>query len=231
MTEEQPDQESAGDRSEGEEAGKGAREALEDRLKQGIGMLGAMRDAIEDTIREARERGDLSPDRAKEVMRSALNKAQEKAGEAKDALDLVKQKELDALRERVDDIPLLANHLLARIRLETGQDVRRISEEAMERLTEYAWPGNVRELENALTRAAIVARGPVIGAEHLRLEVEDGAMPRPAPASGASELLDGVVEAHVRKVLEAHDGNKTETARALGISRSRLTRLIERFGL
>lgn len=136
-----------------------------------------------------------------------------------------------ALRERVDDIPLLANHLLARIRLETGQDVRRISEEAMERLTEYAWPGNVRELENALTRAAIVARGPVIGAEHLRLEVEDGAMPRPAAASGASELLDGVVEAHVRKVLEAHDGNKTETARALGISRSRLTRLIERFGL
>lgn len=104
MTEEQPDQKSAGDRSEGEEAGKGAREALEDRLKQGIGMLGAMRDAIEDTIREAKERGDLSPDRAKEVMRSALNKAQEKAGEAKDALDLVKQKEFDVLRERVDDL-------------------------------------------------------------------------------------------------------------------------------
>jgi polyhydroxyalkanoate synthesis regulator phasin len=87
-----------------EEDGKGKREAIEDRLKQGLGMLGAMRDAIEDTIREAKDRGDLSPDRAKEVMRSALNKAQEKAGEAKEALDLVKQKEFDTLKERVEEL-------------------------------------------------------------------------------------------------------------------------------
>lgn len=104
MTKEQPDRASAAGQSEDDVEGKGAREALQDSLKQKIGVLGAMRDAIEDTIREARERGDLSPDRAKEVMRSALTKAREKAGEAKDALDLVKQKEFDSLRERVDDL-------------------------------------------------------------------------------------------------------------------------------
>jgi DNA-binding NtrC family response regulator len=138
--------------------------------------------------------------------------------------------EVPALRDRVDDIPLLANHLLAKIRQETRQDVRRIAAEAMERLSVYPWPGNVRELENALTRAAIVARGPVIGPEHLRLGTE-GELPAEARRSGAGELLDGVIEEHVRRVLEAHGGNKTETAQVLGISRSRLTRYIERFGI
>ncbi len=103
MTEESKNRTNDGAESTDED-GKGKREAIEDRLKQGLGMLGAMRDAIEDTIREAKDRGDLSPDRAKEVMRSALNKAQEKAGEAKDALDLVKQKEFDTLKERVEEL-------------------------------------------------------------------------------------------------------------------------------
>ena len=67
-------------------------------------MLSAMKEAIEETLREARERGDLSPERAKEVMRSTLEKAQEKAGEARDALDFVKQKEFDVLKKVVEKI-------------------------------------------------------------------------------------------------------------------------------
>ncbi len=67
--------------------------------------------------------------------------------------------EVPSLRYRKGDIPLLANHLLGRIRNETGSEVRRISETAMGELVAYDWPGNVRELENALTRAAIVAPG------------------------------------------------------------------------
>ena len=63
-----------------------------------------MRDAIEDTIREVKERGDLSPERAKEVVRGALDKAQEKAGEARDAFDFVKQKEFDGLKSMVGDL-------------------------------------------------------------------------------------------------------------------------------
>ena len=83
---------------------KTRREAIEDRVKQGLGVLGTMRDAIEETIREVRERGDLSPEHAKEVVRGALDKAQEKAGEARDAFDFVKQKDFDGLQSLVGDL-------------------------------------------------------------------------------------------------------------------------------
>jgi len=139
-----------------------------------------------------------------------------------------------SLRDRKNDIPLLANHLLGRIRSETGSDVRRISEAAMEQLVAHGWPGNVRELENALTRGAIVARGPVVGPEHLALGMPgDGLQSKAevAPAKEGDMTLDGAIEHQVRRVLESTAGNKTEAATMLGISRSRLARYVERFGL
>jgi len=139
-----------------------------------------------------------------------------------------------SLSERREDIPLLAQHLLGRVRRETGGTVRAISPEAMARLQEYDWPGNVRELENALTRAAIVARGPLVGPDHLTLGIggpEGSSSPRSGPALGGDLTLDGAIECQIRRVLEKTDGNKTETASLLGISRSRLTRYAERFGL
>ncbi len=132
------------------------------------------------------------------------------------------------LRERREDIPLLANHLLARIREETHAAVRHISQEAMERLEEYDWPGNVRELENALTRAAILARGSGIGPEHLSVGAyrppmkEDG-----DPRLGGRSPLDSVVAEHVRSALVRTGGNKSETARQLEISTSKLNRIIK----
>ena len=80
---------------------KSTKEKVSDGIKQGIGVLSAFKDALEETITEARERGDLSPERAKEVMRSALNKAQEAADGARERLDFVSQKEFDALAARV----------------------------------------------------------------------------------------------------------------------------------
>ncbi len=80
---------------------KSTKDKVSDGIKQGIGVLSAFKDALEETITEARERGDLSPERAKEVMRSALHKAQEAAGEARERLDFVTQKEFDALAARV----------------------------------------------------------------------------------------------------------------------------------
>ena len=80
---------------------KSTKEKVSDGIKQGIGVLSAFKDALEETITEARERGDLSPERAKEVMRSALNKAQEAADGARERLDFVSQKEFDALSARV----------------------------------------------------------------------------------------------------------------------------------
>lgn len=73
-------------------------------IRQGLGMLNAMKDAIEETLNEAKERGDLSPERAKEVMRTTLEKAQARAGEAREAFDFVKQKEFDSLRGVVDGL-------------------------------------------------------------------------------------------------------------------------------
>ena len=142
--------------------------------------------------------------------------------------------EVPSLRYRKGDIPLLANHLLGRIRNETGSEVRRISETAMGELVAYDWPGNVRELENALTRAAIVARGSVVGPEHLALGLSgDGCPPKAqmAPAGEGDMTLDGAIERQIRRVLESTGANKTEAARLLGISRSRLARYVERLGL
>ena len=142
--------------------------------------------------------------------------------------------EVPNLRDRKDDIPLLGKHLLTRIRDETGSDVRRISESALQELVAYEWPGNVRELQNALTRAAVVARGPVVGPEHLALGLSgSGGEPMAEAVSGpeGDMSLDGAIERQVRGVLEVADGNKTEAAGLLGISRSRLARYVERFGL
>ncbi len=98
------------------EEGRG--EGIKGGIRQGLSMLSAMKDAIEETLKEARERGDLSPERAKEVMRSTLEKAQEKAGEARDALDFVKQKEFDALKKVVDGIEVR----IAEIERKVGTD-------------------------------------------------------------------------------------------------------------
>ena len=144
------------------------------------------------------------------------------------------------LRERRGDIPLLAESLLARIRRETRQAVRHISEPAVKELVEYAWPGNVRELENSLTRAAILARGSAIGPEHLSLGVDFGARAgrkrvlQRAQSSGKQEAeedltLATAIARHVSGILRQTGGNKGRTARLLGISRSRLQRYVEKF--
>jgi polyhydroxyalkanoate synthesis regulator phasin len=83
---------------------KRARDKVSDGIRQGIGVLSAFKDALEETIQDARERGDLSSDRAKQVMKSALDRAQEAAGEARERLDFVTQKEFDGLKDVVDGI-------------------------------------------------------------------------------------------------------------------------------
>ena len=139
-----------------------------------------------------------------------------------------------SLRDRKADIPLLAKHLLGGIRRETGATVRAISDEAMVCIQEYDWPGNVRELENALTRAAIVARGPLIGPDHLTLGIHADVSVSPKASDRVPEgdlTLDAAIEGQIRRVLEQTEGNKTEAASLLGISRSRLTRHVERLSL
>jgi len=83
---------------------KSAREKVSSGIRDGLGMLSAFKDALEETLQEARDRGDLSADKAKEVMKDALGKAQNAAGDARDRLDLVSQKEFDGLSAVVDSI-------------------------------------------------------------------------------------------------------------------------------
>ena len=119
------------------------------------------------------------------------------------------------LRERRGDIELVANALLGRIHEETYRDIRSISDEAIERLQAYDWPGNVRELQNVLMRAAIVARGTVIGSDHLVLGQE-------VRHANTDLSLDRAIRRHVRHVVDLVDGDQMSAAKRLGISKKAL---------
>src|SRR5690606_992644 len=113
-----------------------------------------------------------------------------------------------------------ARHVLGRIRTELGRELS-LPDEVIAALLAYDWPGNVRELENALTRAAVLARGNVITLEHLAL---GRGRPETPPLYDA-ESLDAVERAHVQRVLARLGGNKSRAAETLGISRPRLDRI------
>ncbi len=119
------------------------------------------------------------------------------------------------LRERPGDVEVIAHALLGRIRQETHRDVRRISDDAVAMLVAYDWPGNVRELENALMRAAIVARGTVIGPDHLVLG--DSTTP-----GGEDLSLKSATRRHVERVLKSTDGDRKQAAKVLGITQKEL---------
>ncbi len=129
------------------------------------------------------------------------------------------------LRERLDDLPVLAEHLVRRASRTLHHEPPIIAREAMDALMRHRWPGNVRELENCLTRAVVLATGDVIRPEHLAI----GAVPAESPAQLAR--LDELERDHVARVLAATDGHKARAAEILGVSRPRLNRLIVKHGL
>ena len=122
------------------------------------------------------------------------------------------------LRDRPGDIPLIAGALLGRVREETHREVHRISDAAMESLLSYDWPGNIRELENALMRAAIVARGSVIGEDHLVLGDQS------APPDDLT--LDLAITRHAERVLDQCKGDEAAAAGLLGITKKKLKELL-----
>jgi polyhydroxyalkanoate synthesis regulator phasin len=89
---------------EGADEQRSRKGKMEDGIKQGIGVLSAFKDALEETIQEARDRGDLSTDRAKEVMKDALDRAQSAAEGARDKLDFAQQSEMEGLMSAMDSI-------------------------------------------------------------------------------------------------------------------------------
>ncbi len=129
------------------------------------------------------------------------------------------------LRERMSDLPLLASHMIRRAASGFGTAIPVLSAEALNRLLEHSWPGNVRELENCLMRAVVIASGSVIRPEHLSI-----ASPR-SQGGQAISSLEQVEREQVIRVLEATAGHKGRAAEVLGVSRPRLRRLIEKYGL
>jgi DNA-binding NtrC family response regulator len=134
--------------------------------------------------------------------------------------------QLAPLRERREDIPLLIQHLLARHHQRT-REPKRLTPDALVALQFYNWPGNVRELANAIERAATLCDDYTITSRDLGLQMTSGV----PTADGLSTKLRDVEREHIRRILEAHHGNKVATAKALGISRMKLYRKLERYGL
>jgi two-component system response regulator HydG len=139
---------------------------------------------------------------------------------------------LPPLRQRQDDIPILAEHFLQRIAAARGEEPKRLSSAARDALLDYAWPGNVRELENALERSIILTEGPEIGVPTLPERVtQRRAEPLVSTRTPPNPTLEAVERAYIMWVLQAENGNKSRAAEVLGIDPSTLYRKLSRYGV
>jgi len=130
---------------------------------------------------------------------------------------------LPPLRERRSDLPLLVRTFMREIRARTGAEVDQISDDALRHLLNYDWPGNVRELRNALEAALIRASGDVLRVDDLPPEIRDATSTK---ANSSSEEAE-----RIRAALEQTNGNRTEAAELLGISRATLYRRLDEYGI
>ncbi len=137
------------------------------------------------------------------------------------------------LRDRKQDIPFLASHFVKKLAPETGCRVQSISPAAMEKLMEYHWPGNVRELENVIERSLVMCAGEQLDAPDIKLE----SAPRPRPKGEEQRFLpegltlDQYEQEIIREALRRADGNKSQAARLLGLTRNALRYRLTQMGL
>jgi two-component system, NtrC family, response regulator AtoC len=144
---------------------------------------------------------------------------------------------LPSLKERQEDIPMLAHHFLQKCAAGATTAVRGFHPDSMDCLTRYRWPGNVRELENAIERAVSLSHGPLLTPEDLPAQIRQAPPPgEPKPEAGETPesvylTLEEVEKRHLTRVLKETKGNKVKAAKILGIDRRTLYRMAERFGL
>jgi DNA-binding NtrC family response regulator len=138
------------------------------------------------------------------------------------------------LRDRPDDIPILAAHCLERMARGGPGPAKRLSPAAVRALLTHPWPGNVRELSNVLARAHALGRGPVIDVDALGLGVGIRGTVSPleqALALPYSEAKEAFARAYLAALLERHGGNLSRAAAAAAIYRKSLQRLLKQYGL
>ena len=133
---------------------------------------------------------------------------------------------LPALRDRGDDIPVLAQHFLARNRARYRKQLNGFSAAAMQQMMQYPWPGNVRELEHTVERAVLLCRGDEIEPANLTIASARASVP-----SFDNMSIDEMEALLIRKVLRRCDGNISQAAESLGLSRAALYRRMEKYGL
>ena len=151
---------------------------------------------------------------------------------------------LPALRERIDDLPVLANHFVNRFSKRIGLDITGISDQAVEMLCDYSWPGNVRELEHVIERACVLCNGSTITTEHLSRDIfksndQVWSVPvqavagegMPAAVAETVEDIHEPEEEKILRVLRQTAGNKAMAARILGFDRSTLYRKIRSYNI
>ncbi len=135
------------------------------------------------------------------------------------------------LRERREDIPFLAEHFVKKLSRDLGAKAESISEGAIRKLAGYHWPGNVRELENVIERSLVLSSGAQLEAADIKLDVS------PRAASAAESFLpDGMTldeheQAIIREALRRADGNKSQAARLLGLTRNALRYRLSQMGM
>jgi DNA-binding NtrC family response regulator len=138
--------------------------------------------------------------------------------------------ELPPLRNRTEDIDLLAEHFLQIYNKKYNKNIYTISEAAQKKMQKYSWPGNVRELQHAIERAVIMSNGHI-------LNPEDFFFSSTGQEKGNSGIhldefhLEEVEKILIRKVLQKYKGNITQAANELGLTRSSLYRRLEKYGL
>jgi DNA-binding NtrC family response regulator len=144
---------------------------------------------------------------------------------------------LPRLRERVEDIPLLARHFLQRYTQESGKSITTISDKAMELLCAYSWPGNIRELENAIEQAVALSYQSILTPDDLPETIRDHAIAKSFQIDSSNEQflfpdtpsLEEVKKRYVLHILKHNQGNVSRSARVLNIDRRSLYRMLARF--
>ncbi len=138
------------------------------------------------------------------------------------------------LRERKEDIPFLAIHFVKKLSKDLGTGNKEISASALDRLLDHSWPGNVRELENTIERSLVLGSGDVLQASEIRIEaVRHGPTnaSQQAPLLPEGETLEHWEQMMIREALRRANGNKSQAARMLGLTRNALRYRLSQMGM
>jgi Nif-specific regulatory protein len=135
---------------------------------------------------------------------------------------------LPPLRDRIEDIPILANHFIEKYNKELNKHINSLSETALKKLTDYHWPGNIRELENIIERSCVLCEGNEITEEQILLNIKN---PSPAILSDQiiplKDAINKFKKDYITDILNKNNWKQNETARQLEIQRTYLSRLIK----